>query len=83
MYSKCKPYVINAVAGEPISICQCGATKTPPYCDCTTEGGSCECCNAGVNNNPLEYIAKTDEQVYICGCGKSSNMPFCDGSHNK
>jgi len=50
MYSKCQPYVINAVAGEPVSICQCG--ETPPYCDCTSEGGSCEYCNAGVKILP-------------------------------
>lgn len=72
MYSKGQPTIIDVIADETVYICQCGLTKTPPYCD-----GS----HKQTDKEPLTYTAETDEQLYLCGCGKSANIPFCDGSH--
>ena len=73
MYSCGKPYIAAMKKGESIYICQCGHTKTPPYCDGshTQHPGSA----------PLAHQATADGPVYICGCGKSANKPWCDGSH--
>jgi len=72
MYSKGEPRIVNLTKGDTVYICQCGQTKTPPYCD-----GS----HQGTDKEPLEYTAEADDQLYLCGCGKSANIPFCDGSH--
>jgi len=73
MYKQGSPRMIEVSSGDTVYICQCGRTKTPPYCD-----GS----HQGTENSPLEYTASENEQLYVCGCGKSGNIPFCDGSHN-
>lgn len=73
MYKQGSPRTIDINAGDTVYICQCGQTKTAPYCDGSHEGSGKE---------PLEYKASEKEQLYICGCGKSKNIPFCDGSHS-
>lgn len=52
--------------------CQCGKTRTVPYCD-----GS----HAGTGIEPLEF--EVDEQITqaVCNCGLTKNPPYCDGSH--
>lgn len=74
MYDNKAPYRIEVKAGSTHYICQCGATKTPPYCD----GSHQALDHAG----PLEFKAGTDATLYICGCGQSNNKPWCDGAHN-
>ncbi len=73
MHSCGKPYSKNITSGETVYICQCGATKTPPFCD-----GSH---NEHPGKEPLVYTAQLDETLYICSCGKTGNSPWCDGSH--
>ena len=75
MYDQGTPYVATLKAGESIYICQCGHTKTPPYCD----GSHTQ--HPGIT--PFAHTAETDGSVYICGCGKSATKPWCDGSHSK
>ena len=75
MYDNQGPYSIEVKAGNSVWICQCGATKTPPYCD----GAHQQTGHPG----PLEYKADNDTTLYACGCGKSQDMPWCDGSHNQ
>ncbi|MFK5895120.1 MAG: CDGSH iron-sulfur domain-containing protein [Pseudomonadota bacterium] len=72
MYSKGEPISVDVIEGETVYICQCGQTKTPPYCDGSHEA---------TDKEPLVYTAKSNEQLSICGCGKSASLPFCDGSH--
>lgn len=73
MYTQQKPYAITLKNDATIYICQCGHTKTPPYCDGSHQQHP--------GTAPLAYTAKADETVYICGCGKTANKPWCDGSH--
>ena len=74
MYSRGNPHIVPMKNDETIYICQCGHTKTPPYCD-----GSH---NQHPGKTPLAHTATEDGPVYICGCGKSANKPWCDGSHS-
>ena len=52
--------------------CQCGKTRTVPYCDGSHQG-------TGVS--PLAFDIKTAGTVAICSCGLTKNPPYCDGSH--
>jgi CDGSH-type Zn-finger protein len=73
MYTRQEPYAESLKKDETAYICQCGHTKTPPYCDGSHQQYP--------GTEPLAYTAKADETVYICGCGKTANKPWCDGSH--
>jgi CDGSH-type Zn-finger protein len=72
MYSKGEPFITEVSEGDTVYICQCGQTKTPPYCDGSHEN---------TDKQPLIYTSKSNQQLFICGCGKSAAIPFCDGSH--
>lgn len=52
--------------------CQCGKTKTVPYCDGSHEGTDIE---------PLAFEVKEAGTATICNCGLTKNPPYCDGSH--
>ena len=52
--------------------CQCGKTRTVPYCDGSHQG-------SGVT--PLAFEIKEAGTVAICSCGLTKNPPYCDGSH--
>lgn len=52
--------------------CQCGKTRTVPYCDGSHEG-------SGVM--PLAFEVENATTNAICNCGLTSNPPYCDGSH--
>jgi len=52
--------------------CQCGKTRTVPYCDGSHEG-------SGIT--PLAFEIKETGTVAICSCGLTKNPPYCDGSH--
>lgn len=54
------------------SWCQCGKTKTVPYCD-----GS----HAGSGVEPLSFEIESAGTYAICNCGLTKNPPYCDGSH--
>lgn len=54
--------------------CQCGKTRTVPYCD-----GS----HAGSGVEPLPFEVKQPITQAICNCGLTSSPPYCDGSHVK
>lgn len=52
--------------------CQCGKTKTVPYCD-----GS----HAGSGIEPLAFEVTKPITSAVCNCGLSMDPPYCDGSH--
>lgn len=74
MFSKNTPYEVPVRAGESVWLCQCGMTRTAPYCD-----GSHAMQEADIE--PLHFAADKSGTVWICGCGRSQDAPFCDGSH--
>jgi CDGSH-type Zn-finger protein len=55
------------------SWCQCGKTKTVPFCDGSHEGTGIE---------PLSFEVKESGSVALCNCGLTMNPPWCDGSHS-
>lgn len=52
--------------------CQCGRTKTVPYCDGSHEGTGIE---------PLMFDVEQPSTAAICNCGITKTPPYCDGSH--
>lgn len=54
--------------------CQCGRTKTVPYCD-----GS----HTGTGVEPLAFEVESQITSAVCNCGLSGNPPYCDGAHVK
>ncbi len=68
------PYRIQVKSGDKKSICRCGKTQNPPFCDGAHKGTGIE---------PDRITFNEDQTVAICGCGKSQKMPYCDGSHRK
>jgi CDGSH-type Zn-finger protein len=67
------PLVTELDAGT-YSWCQCGKTKTVPYCD-----GS----HAGTGISPLAFDIAEPVTSAVCNCGLTKSPPFCDGSHVK
>ena len=52
--------------------CQCGKTKTVPYCDASHVGGGVE---------PLEFEITEPITTVICSCGLTTSPPYCSGAH--
>lgn len=52
--------------------CQCGRSKTQPFCD-----GS----HAGTVFSPVEFAMTEMKQVALCQCKRTQTPPFCDGTH--
>jgi CDGSH-type Zn-finger protein len=65
------PTVLTLEAGT-YYWCQCGLSKTQPYCD-----GS----HAGTIFSPKEFTVSEKKQVALCLCKATKGSPFCDGSH--
>lgn len=65
------PMMVELDAGT-YSWCQCGKTKTVPWCDGSHEGTGIE---------PLEVTIDQSGSQAICNCGLTRTPPDCDGSH--
>ncbi len=52
--------------------CQCGRTRTVPYCD-----GS----HVGSGLTPLPFQVEEAQTAAVCNCGLTNKPPYCDGSH--
>lgn len=52
--------------------CQCGRTKTVPYCDGSHEG-------TGVA--PLAFDIEKPITSAVCNCGLTTSPPYCSGAH--
>ena len=52
--------------------CQCGASKSQPFCDGSHSGYFCE---------PIEIVVSETVEKNLCTCKKSAKKPYCDGTH--
>ncbi len=71
---KFKPVSVELEKGKIYYWCQCGNTKTEPFCDGSHKGYFCE---------PLLVTVKENVTKKLCTCKNSNNKPFCDGTHKK
>jgi CDGSH-type Zn-finger protein len=69
------PVEISLEAGKIYSWCQCGHSKTQPFCD--------EVSHKGTGIMPKVFEVKTARKVWICMCKQTKMPPYCDGSHRK
>ena len=69
--AKSHPLVAEMGAGT-YYWCQCGKSKTVPYCD-----GS----HTGTGITPLAFEVKEAGTLAICNCGLTTNPPYCSGDH--
>jgi CDGSH-type Zn-finger protein len=66
------PAKVDLEAGKDYFWCQCGKSKSQPFCD-----GS----HAGSDITPLKFVAEKSGPAALCQCKASANAPFCDGTH--
>lgn len=71
---KYKPASVELKKDKLYYWCQCGNSKTEPFCDGSHKGYFCE---------PLLVTVKEDKIKKLCTCKHSNNKPFCDGTHKK
>jgi glutamate synthase domain-containing protein 2/CDGSH-type Zn-finger protein len=68
------PAKVTLEKGKDYFWCQCGRSKSQPFCD-----GS----HAGTEITPLKFTAEKDGDAALCQCKATANGPFCDGSHTR
>jgi CDGSH-type Zn-finger protein len=68
-----KPEVLKLPAGD-YWWCQCGRSKTQPFCD-----GS----HKGTGFAPIKFTVAEEKMVALCNCKHSAGRPFCDGTHSR
>ena len=66
------PFKVTLEKGKNYFWCQCGMSKSQPFCD-----GS----HAGTDIGPLKFTADKDGDAAMCLCKSTANGPFCDGTH--
>ncbi|MDF2153358.1 glutamate synthase-related protein [Vibrio sp. CAU 1672] len=69
-----KPVKVTLKQGQEYYFCQCGRSKSQPFCD-----GS----HAGTQIKPMSFVAEKSEDAYLCQCKHTRNKPFCDGTHKQ
>lgn len=67
-----EPTVVQLEAGKNYLWCQCGMSKSQPFCD-----GA----HHGTKHKPLLFKVKKDRTVKLCNCKLTKSGPFCDNSH--
>jgi CDGSH-type Zn-finger protein len=67
------PCIIEVGPGS-VYWCQCGRSKTQPFCD-----GS----HTGTEFSPMEVHFEEKKRVAFCGCKHTKKPPLCDGSHSR
>jgi CDGSH-type Zn-finger protein len=68
-----EPIEIELQAGKTYSWCQCGRSKTQPFCD---EGS-----HKGTGIEPKTFKVNVARKVWLCMCKQTKTVPYCDGSH--
>lgn len=66
------PYAAELEAGKEYYWCQCGRSKSQPFCD-----GS----HASTNFEPKMFTVTEAKTYFLCGCKTTNTKPYCDGSH--
>jgi len=66
------PAKVELEAGKDYYWCQCGMSKSQPFCD-----GS----HTGTDITPLKFTAETTGSAALCQCKATGTGPFCDGTH--
>jgi len=66
------PAKVELEAGKDYYWCQCGMSKSQPFCD-----GS----HAGTDITPLKFTAETTGSAALCQCKATGSGPFSDGTH--
>ena len=69
-----EPIGIEVEKGKDYWWCQCGKSKSQPFCD-----GS----HKGTEFQPQQYTANKTATIWFCACKQTANAPLCDGSHTK
>ncbi len=64
--------VVHLEAGEKYLWCQCGKSKTQPFCDGSHHGST---------DKPMLFEATRTGNVKLCQCKMTKTGPFCDNSH--
>ena len=54
--------------------CQCGRSKTQPFCDVS---------HTGTEFSPMEVHFEEKKRVAFYGCKQTKKPPFCDRSHSR
>ena len=68
-----KPAVLELAPGT-YYWCQCGRSKSQPFCD-----GS----HAGTGFSPVAVEITETKRVALCQCKHSKQGPMCDGTHKQ
>lgn len=63
------PYLVKVERKKVYWYCNCGGSKTQPWCD-----GS----HKGTGIKPIMYVPNTNGYKLLCGCKQSFSKPFCD-----
>jgi CDGSH iron-sulfur domain-containing protein 3 len=71
---KFTPIEVQLEAGRQYYWCECGRSKSQPFCD-----GS----HKGTEFVPLAFSVDQTKSAWLCTCKKTGKAPFCDGTHNK
>ncbi|HCW09153.1 MAG TPA: hypothetical protein DGG95_17490 [Cytophagales bacterium] len=61
--------------GKKYSWCQCGRSKTQPFCD--------QVSHKGTGIEPKDFTVSQTRKVWLCMCKQTKMPPYCDGTHNK
>jgi CDGSH-type Zn-finger protein len=67
----CRPIVTELQPGT-YWWCDCGRSKTQPFCDGSHEGTGFE---------PRELVVPVAKKYALCTCKMSGHAPLCDGTH--
>ncbi|MCI4667700.1 MAG: sterol desaturase family protein [Bacteroidia bacterium] len=66
------PLEVELERGKIYLFCQCGFSKTQPFCDGSHQGSKFK---------PMPFEVKKDAKARLCNCKLTKRGPFCDGSH--